>query len=43
MGCTYEINKQHRVHMPITNSVYIVLYDKITPRVEKKLLAEQLS
>ena len=41
--CIYEINKRHKVHMPIMNAVYHVIYEKITPRVEMKLLAEQLS
>lgn len=41
--CIYEINKKHRVHMPITSAVYRVLYEKISPRVEMKLLADQLS
>lgn len=41
--CIYEINKKYKVHMPITNAVYHVLYEKIAPRVEMKILADQLS
>ena len=41
--CIYEINKRLKVHMPILNAVYHVIYEKITPRVEMKLLAERLS
>lgn len=41
--CIYEINKKHNVHMPITSAVYHVLYEKITPRIEMKLLSDQLN
>jgi glycerol-3-phosphate dehydrogenase (NAD(P)+) len=41
--CIHEINKRHHVRMPITDAVYNILYEKITPRVEIKLLADQLS
>ena len=41
--CIYEINKKHNVKMPITNAVYHILYEKISPAVEIKLLANQLS
>jgi len=41
--CIYEINKKYKVHMPITNAAYHVLYEKISARVETKLLADQLS
>jgi len=29
--------------MPITNAVYHVLYEKIAPRIEMKLLSDQFS
>lgn len=41
--CIYEINKKYKVHMPITSAVYRVLYEKIAPRIEMKLLSDQLS
>ena len=41
--CIYELNKKYKVHMPITAAVYNIIYEKITPRVEMKLLSDQLS
>jgi glycerol-3-phosphate dehydrogenase (NAD(P)+) len=41
--CIYELNKKYQVRMPITSAVYNIIYEKITPRVEMKLLADQLS
>ena len=41
--CIHEINKQHKVRMPITDAVYHILYEKISPRIEMKILADQLS
>ncbi len=41
--CIYEINKKYNVDMPITSAVYRVLYEKISPRIEMKLLSDQLS
>ncbi len=41
--CIHEINKQHNIKMPITSAVYRVLYEKISPRIEMRLLADQLS
>ncbi len=42
-NCIYEINKKLNVHMPITSAVYHVLYEKISPRIEMKLLSDQLN
>jgi glycerol-3-phosphate dehydrogenase (NAD(P)+) len=42
-NCIYEINKKYNIHMPITNAVYHVLYEKIAPRIEMKLLSDQLN
>ena len=42
-NCIYELNKKHNIHMPITSAVYHVLYEKIAPRIEMKLLSDQLS
>ena len=41
--CIYEINKKYNVDLPITAAVYHICYEKISPRVEVKLLTEALS
>jgi glycerol-3-phosphate dehydrogenase (NAD(P)+) len=41
--CIHEINKKHQVNLPITNAVYNICYEKITPRMEIKILTEALS
>jgi glycerol-3-phosphate dehydrogenase (NAD(P)+) len=41
--CIHEINRKHNIRMPITGAVYRVLYEKISPRIEMRLLADQLS
>ena len=41
--CIHEINKQYNLRMPITSAVYRVLYEKVSPRMEMRLLADQLS
>ena len=38
-----EINKKFNVELPICDAVYRVLYEKIAPSVEMKLLADKLS
>ncbi|MCB0428548.1 MAG: NAD(P)H-dependent glycerol-3-phosphate dehydrogenase [Flavobacteriales bacterium] len=38
-----EINKKFKVHTPICDAVYRVLYEKISPVAEMRLLTEQLS
>jgi glycerol-3-phosphate dehydrogenase (NAD(P)+) len=43
VNCLYEVNKNYNVHMPICNAVYNILYQKRSPAIEMKLLAEQLS
>jgi glycerol-3-phosphate dehydrogenase (NAD(P)+) len=42
VACIKEINKNHNVKMPITDAVYNILYDKISPTIEMKLLTETL-
>ncbi|MFW5889907.1 MAG: NAD(P)H-dependent glycerol-3-phosphate dehydrogenase [Marinilabiliaceae bacterium] len=37
-----EINKKYKVNMPITNAVYNIIYEKISPAIEIKLLTEHL-
>jgi len=39
----YEINKKFNVDMPIVDAVYHILYDKISPIMEMKLLTAKLS
>src|ERR1700712_2176862 len=43
VNCLYEVNKQYNVDMPIVNAVYNILYQKRSPAVEMKHLAEHLS
>ena len=40
--CIYEMNKKFNVYMPITDSMHRILYEKISPRMEMKLLSDQL-
>jgi len=42
VACIREINKDYNVKMPITDAVYHILYDKISPALEIKLLTENL-
>lgn len=41
--CVHEINKQYKVDMPITTAVYHILYEKISPVIEMKILTDKLS
>ncbi len=43
VNCLHQINKQYNVNMPICEAVYAVLYERRSPVVEMKQLAEQLS
>ncbi len=40
--CIKEINKKFKVKMPITDAVYAIVYEKMSPRIEFKLLSEVL-
>jgi glycerol-3-phosphate dehydrogenase (NAD(P)+) len=37
-----DINKKYKVNMPITEAVYNIIYEKISPAIEIKLLTDQL-
>ncbi len=41
--CVNEINKTYKVDMPIAQAVYNIVYEKISPAIEIKLLTEKLS
>ena len=43
VNCLHQINKQYNVFMPICDAVYAVLYQKESPALKMKQLAEQLS
>ncbi|MBQ9470484.1 MAG: NAD(P)H-dependent glycerol-3-phosphate dehydrogenase [Bacteroidales bacterium] len=40
--CMREINRRYNVKMPIAEAVYSILYEKISPAIEMRLLTEQL-
>jgi glycerol-3-phosphate dehydrogenase (NAD(P)+) len=39
----YEINKKFKVDLPIVDAVYHILYEKISPIMEMRLLTTKLS
>jgi glycerol-3-phosphate dehydrogenase (NAD(P)+) len=41
--CIMEINEKYQVELPITKAVYHILYDKISPSVEMKILSDNLT
>ena len=41
--CVVEINKKFEVDMPILQAVYNILYEKISPAIEMKILSDRLS
>ena len=38
----HEINQQYKVHMPITEADYNILYERISPTMEIRLLTDEL-
>jgi glycerol-3-phosphate dehydrogenase (NAD(P)+) len=42
VACIREMNRNHEVTMPIIDAVYHILYDKVSPALEIKLLTEKL-
>ncbi len=41
--CLIEINKKFQVELPIVQAVYNILYEKISPVIEMRILADKLS
>jgi glycerol-3-phosphate dehydrogenase (NAD(P)+) len=41
--CLMEINKEHNVYLPITEAVYNILYEGVSPVVEMRLLSDKLN
>lgn len=41
--CIKEINEQYNIDMPITKAVYHILYEKISPVIEMRLLSDSLN
>lgn len=41
--CIHEINQKYKVDMPITHCVYNILYERIAPAIEVKILTDKLS
>ncbi len=41
--CVMEINKKFQVEMPIVEAVYNILYEKISPVIEMRILTDKLS
>ncbi len=39
----YEINKKYNIDIPISDAVYRILYEKVPPMLEMRLLAKKLS
>ncbi|MBN1118344.1 MAG: NAD(P)-binding domain-containing protein [Bacteroidales bacterium] len=42
VGCINQINQQYKVKMPITDAVYNILVNRVSPALEIKLLTEKL-
>jgi glycerol-3-phosphate dehydrogenase (NAD(P)+) len=43
VNCLQQVNKQYKVNMPICDAVYAILYQKRSPVVEMRNLADKLS
>lgn len=40
--CLFEMNKRYEINMPICRAVYNIIYERISPAIEIKLLTERL-
>ncbi|SDE46756.1 glycerol-3-phosphate dehydrogenase (NAD(P)+) [Mucilaginibacter pineti] len=43
VNCLQQVNKQYKVNMPVCDAVYAILYQKRSPVIEMRNLAEKLS
>ena len=41
--CVHEINKKFNVEMPILEAVHNILYERISPIIEMRILSDKLS
>lgn len=41
--CIHEVNQRYNVPMPISEAVYSILYEKVSPAIEIRLLTDKLS
>lgn len=41
--CIHEVNQRYNVSMPISEAVYSILYEKVSPAIEIRLLTDKLS
>jgi glycerol-3-phosphate dehydrogenase (NAD(P)+) len=41
--CIHEVNKEYQIEMPITKAVYNILYEKISPSVEMRILENSMN
>ena len=41
--CIKELSQEHHINVPITSAVYNILYEKISPVIEMRLLSDQLN
>jgi glycerol-3-phosphate dehydrogenase (NAD(P)+) len=41
--CLMEINKKFQVELPIVEAVHNILYEKISPSIEMRILTDKLS
>jgi glycerol-3-phosphate dehydrogenase (NAD(P)+) len=41
--CVHEINSKLKVDMPITETTYRILYEKMAPAMEMRLLSDLLA
>ena len=41
--CIKELNQEYQIEMPITEAVYNILYQRISPVIEVRILADKLN
>ncbi|MCC5945710.1 MAG: NAD(P)H-dependent glycerol-3-phosphate dehydrogenase [Bernardetiaceae bacterium] len=40
--CVYEVNEAYKVNMPVVRAVYHILYERISPAIELRILKDEL-